>query len=109
MAKSNKMILIRDYLRCHCFSSSKTLTAIAMAILVDQKYISYKDSIIKHWPNFASTHGDFEKAKLRVKDVMRHESGLVRMDKCYDLENFMPDKIKVRSWQRQQMRKILIL
>ena len=96
MAKSNKMILIRDYLRCHCFSSSKTLTAIAMAILVDQKYISYKDSIIKHWPTFASTHGDFEKAKLRVKDVMRHESGLVRMDKCYDLENFMPDKIKVK-------------
>ena len=71
-----------------------------MAILVDQKYISYKDSIIKHWPNFASTHGDFEKAKLRVKDVMRHESGLVRMDKCYDLENFMPDKIKVKPGRR---------
>ena len=81
-----------------------------MAILVDQKYISYKDSIIKHWPTFASTHGDFEKAKLRVKDVMRHESGLVRMEKCYDLENFMPDKIKVKPGRRrQQMRKILIL
>ena len=71
-----------------------------MAILVDQKYISYKDSIIKHWPTFASTHGDFEKAKLRVKDVMRHESGLVRMEKCYDLENFMPYKIKVKPGRR---------
>ena len=69
-----------------------------MAILVDNNCVSYNDSIIKHWPTFASTNGDFEKAKIRVKDVMRHESGMVRMDKCYDLENFMPDKIKVRTY-----------
>ena len=71
------------------------MTAIALALLVDEKSVSYDDTIVRHWPTFASANGDFEKAKLRVKDVMRHEAGLVRMDKCYDLENFMPENIKV--------------
>ncbi len=60
------------------FSSTKSLTAIAFSSLVDRGLLSYSDRVCEHWPEFAS---DPAKAELRVCDVLRHEAGMVVLDK----------------------------
>ena len=47
------------------FSSTKSITAIAMAALVDLGLINYSDKICQHWPEFAE-HG---KGDLTIKDL----------------------------------------
>ena len=57
------------------FSSTKTLTAIAVATLVDHGLISYEDKVAKVWPEFAKNG----KENVTVQEVMRHEAGLARI------------------------------
>jgi len=54
------------------FSSTKSLTAIAMAALYDEGLISYDARIVDYWPEF----GQKGKEKTTVADLMRHEAGL---------------------------------
>merc|ERR1712198_479846 len=54
------------------FSSTKSLTAIAMAALQDQGLISYDEKITTYWPEF----GQNGKENVKVCDLMRHEAGL---------------------------------
>ncbi|TRY75151.1 hypothetical protein TCAL_08532 [Tigriopus californicus] len=54
------------------FSSTKVVTSIALACMVDQGRLSYKDKIAQHWPEF----GQNGKENIRVEDVCRHEAGL---------------------------------
>ena len=71
------------------------LTAIGLALLVEEHNLDYDDYVVRHWPAFAS-NGSFEKAKLKVCDIMRHEAGMYKMKKHYNLDEcFTPDAIKV--------------
>jgi len=54
------------------FSSTKSLTAIAMAALYDEGLIDYETRISDYWPEF----GQKGKEKQTVADLMRHEAGL---------------------------------
>ena len=54
------------------FSSTKSVTSIVMACLVDQGLIEYSDKISKHWPEFAENG----KGDITIADLMRHEAGL---------------------------------
>jgi len=54
------------------FSSTKSLTAIAMAALHDDGHLDYDARITDYWPEFGR-HG---KEKTTVADLMRHEAGL---------------------------------
>lgn len=54
------------------FSSTKSLTAIAMASLVDKGLMNYTDKISSYWPEF----GQNGKENITVVDLMRHECGL---------------------------------
>jgi len=54
------------------FSSTKSLTAIAMAALYDEGLLSYDARIADYWPEFAQKG----KEKTTVADLMRHEAGL---------------------------------
>ncbi len=56
------------------FSSTKAVTAVVFACLVDRGLVDYGDKICKHWPEFAQNG----KEELRVEDVMRHEAGLAK-------------------------------
>jgi hypothetical protein len=49
-------------------SSTKSLTAIVFASLVDRGLVNYEDKVAKHWPEF----GTFGKENLRICDVLRY-------------------------------------
>eukprot|EP00088_Acartia_fossae_P070198 TRINITY_DN9335_c0_g1_i12.p1 TRINITY_DN9335_c0_g1~~TRINITY_DN9335_c0_g1_i12.p1 ORF type:complete len:450 (-),score=110.23 TRINITY_DN9335_c0_g1_i12:326-1675(-) len=61
-----------DSLQC-VFSSSKAITAIAVATLADQGLINYSNPVSTYIPEFAS------KPDVKVEDVLRHESGLANL------------------------------
>merc|ERR1711997_330189 len=63
------------------FSSTKSITAIAMAALVDLGLINYSDKISQHWPEFAEN----DKGDIKIEDLMRHEAGLASFDTPMDL------------------------
>lgn len=54
------------------FSSSKAITSILMAMLVDKAYISYDTPIADVWAEFS----DHDKEDVTLEDLMRHETGL---------------------------------
>ena len=49
------------------FSSSKSIVAICVALLVQRGLLSYDDRIVEHWPEFGR-HG---KENVTVSDVLR--------------------------------------
>ena len=54
------------------WSASKGVTALAMAILVDQGRAAYDDPVAKHWPEFAANG----KASITLGQILSHQSGL---------------------------------
>uniref|UniRef100_A0AC35U601 Beta-lactamase domain-containing protein n=1 Tax=Rhabditophanes sp. KR3021 TaxID=114890 RepID=A0AC35U601_9BILA len=67
------------------FSSSKTLGAICIALLVDQGHLKYEDKIAKYWPSFAQNG----KENITIQMVMSHTSGLVLIDAYVEIEYAM--------------------
>ncbi len=66
-------------------SSTKTVTAITFACLVDKGLIDYGEKVSTYWPEF----GKNGKEDIRVEDVLRHEAGLAKWTeriKAVDLE-----------------------
>ena len=72
------------------FSSTKSLTSLAMAMMVDRGFISYTDKICRYWPEF----GKDSKAELTLADLMRHEAGLATLEHEFEPEDFWPENIK---------------
>ena len=72
------------------FSSTKSLTAISMAMLYDKGLIRYTDKIVKYWPEFAENG----KEETTIADLMRHEAGLVAFDQSVDPQTLQKDRIK---------------
>ena len=58
------------------FSTTKGITAIALAMCVERGLISYDDLVVKHWPEFAE-HG---KDKATVAQLISHQCGLIAPD-----------------------------
>jgi CubicO group peptidase (beta-lactamase class C family) len=54
------------------WSSTKGITATAIAILVDRGLLDYHDKVAKHWPEFAANG----KADITVAQLMSHQAGL---------------------------------
>src|SRR5262249_42277738 len=61
----------RDTL-ANVWSSTKGITATAMAILVDRGRVRYEDKVAKHWPEFAANG----KGDITIAQVMAHQAGL---------------------------------
>jgi len=72
------------------FSSTKSITAIAMAALLDLGLINYSDKISQHWPEFAENG----KGDVTIADLMRHEAGLANLDTPIDMELTLRENIK---------------
>lgn len=72
------------------FSSTKSLTAIMMAKMVEKGLLSYEEKITKYWPEF----GQNGKGGVTVADLMRHEAGLAAFDATFDVEDFFVENIK---------------
>jgi len=73
------------------WSSTKNLTALAIAMLVDRNLMDYSDLVIKHWPEFAQ--GQENKSKLTVADVLRHECGMPVFSQQLDIKDCFPENI----------------
>ena len=72
------------------WSSTKNLTALAMAMMVDRGLLAYSDRVAKHWPEF----GQKDKHLITLADVLRHEGGLPFFSKQMDIEDSWPEHIK---------------
>jgi CubicO group peptidase (beta-lactamase class C family) len=58
------------------YSSSKAMTSLVVARLVDQGLLEYNQTVAHYWPEFAA-HG---KENITVADVMRHSAGLAKIN-----------------------------
>ena len=63
-------------------STTKAITAMAMAILVDEKKISWDDKVIDHIPEFRLTD-EYVSQNARIKDLLCHNLGLEDADKLW--------------------------
>ena len=63
-------------------SSSKAFTAAAMAMLVDEGKASWDDLVVDHLPDFRLSD-PYITRDLRVRDLMSHNSGLLRGDRLW--------------------------
>lgn len=64
------------------FSTTKGITAIALAMCVERGLIGYDDPVAKHWPEFAA-HG---KPDATVAQLVSHQCGLYTVDGPITLE-----------------------
>jgi len=71
------------------FSSTKSLTAIALAWLYDQGLLDYDAKIAEYWPQF----GQNGKEDITVADLMRHEAGLPAAGPV-PVEDCLPESIQ---------------
>merc|ERR1719228_2471135 len=77
-----------DSLQC-IFSSSKAVTAIAVAQLVDRGHLNYNNPVANYWPEF----GQNLKANITVGDILRHEGGIPNMDTSVHLDDLLPHNL----------------
>jgi CubicO group peptidase (beta-lactamase class C family) len=54
------------------YSTSKGLTALAIALLVQDGRLRYEDPVVKHWPEFGAAGKD----RTTVAQLLSHEAGL---------------------------------
>ncbi|MFM7272463.1 MAG: serine hydrolase [Gammaproteobacteria bacterium] len=60
-------------------STTKAMTALAVAMLVDEGKLAWDDPVTKHLPGFALSD-PFVTRDLRVRDLLKHNSGLGNTD-----------------------------
>ncbi len=58
------------------FSTTKGITAIALAMCVERGLLSYDDAVVKYWPEFAQ-HG---KESATIAQLVSHQCGLYTVD-----------------------------
>jgi len=58
------------------WSATKGVTAIAVAMLVDEGLLSYQDPVARHWPEFAQAG----KQDITVAQILSHQSGVNGFD-----------------------------
>jgi len=66
------------------WSTTKGLTAIAFARLVERGLVGYEDRVADHWPEFAQAGKD----DIRVIDLLSHSSGLNGFAEPTTIEDF---------------------
>ena len=79
------------------FSSTKSITAITFATLVDRGLLSYEDKVRDHWPDFTKHTTSKYKKNLRICDVLRHQAGMVYLDQTVMFEDMLVENVKQNS------------
>lgn len=67
-------------------STTKAMTAAAMAILVDEGKVAWDDPVIKHLPEFQLAD-PFVTRTVRVRDLLTHNAGLANADHLWYANN----------------------
>jgi CubicO group peptidase (beta-lactamase class C family) len=79
------------------WSTTKGVTAIALAVLVDRGLIDYGAPVATYWPRF----GDNGKAKITVSQLLSHQAGLPGLVEPTSLEDFYHWDLIVERLARQ--------
>jgi len=77
-----------DSLQC-IFSSSKAVTAIAVAQLVQKGFLNLDNPVANYWPEF----GQNLKGEITVADILRHEGGIPHLDTSVQLDDVLPQNL----------------
>ncbi|MDQ8154888.1 MAG: serine hydrolase [Gemmatimonadota bacterium] len=76
-------------------STTKAMTALAVAMLVDSGVVAWDDRVTKHLPWFA-LHDPYVTRELTVRDLLRHNAGLGNADLLWVRGDFTPRQILER-------------
>ena len=76
-------------------STTKAMTAAAMAMLVDEKKVAWEDKVIDHLPWFR-LHDPYVTSQLTIKDLFTHNSGLGNADLLWVLWDYSTEEIVKR-------------
>ena len=77
-----------DSLQC-IFSSSKAVTAIAVAQLVDRGLLNYNNPVANYWPEF----GAELKANITVAEMLKHEGGMPHLHTAINYQDLLPHNL----------------
>lgn len=77
------------------FSSTKSLTAICMATLVDKTCMKYTDKIVTYWPEYGN--GSEEKEDITISEILQHKGGMVNFSQTVRLVDIQRENIKNNS------------
>ncbi|XP_023325826.1 uncharacterized protein LOC111699384 isoform X2 [Eurytemora carolleeae] len=78
-----------DSLQC-VFSSSKAITAMAIASIADQGLINYSNTVASYFPEFSEN----AKGDVKVEDLLRHESGLANIHTAINPKDLHPQELE---------------
>eukprot|EP00927_Polykrikos_kofoidii_P077744 TRINITY_DN7465_c0_g1_i4.p1 TRINITY_DN7465_c0_g1~~TRINITY_DN7465_c0_g1_i4.p1 ORF type:complete len:451 (+),score=47.32 TRINITY_DN7465_c0_g1_i4:70-1422(+) len=81
-----------DFLQ-NVFSSTKVLTSLVVAMLVDRGFLRYDQRVADIWPEFAQQ----DKGEITIVEVMRHEAGLFEFDEELNTDDLSPSRIRAGS------------
>lgn len=79
------------------FSSTKTITALAVLICHDRGLLSVHDPVSKYWPEFAANGKD----KILIKHLMSHTSGVAGWEDPITLEQVCDTKLSTERLAKQ--------
>ena len=68
------------------FSSSKAVTAIAVAQLVQRGFLNYNNPIANYWPEFSANL----KGTITVAQILKHEGGMPHLHQSISYEDLFP-------------------
>jgi len=77
---------------CPLFSTSKGISAFALALLISRGRLSLDERVVTYWPEF----GCNGKADVTVRDILDHSCGLAGIDPPVTLD-MLRDKIRTRN------------
>lgn len=80
------------------FSVSKTITNLALLMLVDRGLVDIDDNIAKHWPEFAQNG----KATIKVRHLLSHSSGVSAWEQPISLEDICDTEKSTARLAQQQ-------
>eukprot|EP00944_MAST-04C_sp_MAST-4C-sp1_P012039 g12039.t1 len=72
------------------FSSTKVLTSLVIAMLVDRGRLGYGQKVVEIWPEY----GQCGKAGTTIAEVMRHEAGLPQLSTLIPARDLYTEAIK---------------
>ena len=78
-----------------CMSTTKAMTAVAIAMLVDEGKVSWNDKVIKHLPNFRLAD-PYVTNELKIRDLFTHNTGVGNADFLWAWWPDMPSAEVVR-------------
>ncbi len=76
-------------------STTKAVTALALAMLVDEGKVAWDDPVIKHLPTFRLPNA-YLTEHVTVRDALRHTSGVENADPLWDREDLTTAEVIAR-------------